>query len=140
MEHVKQGAIPEALQPSHSTAFWVLHRQMMHWLAAVKLLYFAAGPDDETHGLFRVLTPVPEPPSTYAMMHGGRWSLSLLLRRRDLNAGKEEIQTAANAGQHDLWRGAGSRLARLKVKLNYLRQSRRLIFVSPSKGQEIGAA
>ncbi|MBS0424772.1 MAG: TIGR03118 family protein [Proteobacteria bacterium] len=31
------------------------------------LLYFTAGPDDESHGLFGVLTPVPEP-SIYAML------------------------------------------------------------------------
>lgn len=31
------------------------------------LLYFTAGPDDESHGLFGVLTPVPEP-SAYAML------------------------------------------------------------------------
>lgn len=40
------------------------------------LLYFTAGPDEETHGLFGVLTPVPEP-SAYAMMlAGGTWRLN----------------------------------------------------------------
>ena len=29
--------------------------------AAARLIYFSAGPDDESHGLFGVLTPVPEP-------------------------------------------------------------------------------
>jgi uncharacterized protein (TIGR03118 family) len=43
-----------------------------------KLLYFTAGPDDESHGLFGVLT-VPEP-STYAMTLVG--ILGLLIRRR----------------------------------------------------------
>lgn len=34
------------------------------------LLYFSAGPDDETHGLFGVLQAVPEP-SAYLMLFGG---------------------------------------------------------------------
>ncbi|WP_025039650.1 TIGR03118 family protein [Nitrosospira briensis] len=47
------------------------------------LLYFTAGPNDEAHGLFGVLTPVPEP-STYAMMLVGLGVLGLLIRRRAL--------------------------------------------------------
>jgi uncharacterized protein (TIGR03118 family) len=43
------------------------------------LLYFTAGPDGETHGLFGVLTPVPEP-SIYSLMFAGL--LGLLIRRR----------------------------------------------------------
>lgn len=46
-----------------------------------QLLYFAAGPNDETHGLFGVLAPVPEP-STYAMMLAGLGIVLLLVRRR----------------------------------------------------------
>lgn len=45
------------------------------------LLYFTAGPNEEAHGLFGVLTPVPEP-STYAMMLVGLGVLGLLIRRR----------------------------------------------------------
>ncbi|MEO8992664.1 MAG: TIGR03118 family protein, partial [Nitrosospira sp.] len=45
------------------------------------LLYFTAGPNEEAHGLFGVLTPVPEP-STYAMMLVGLGVLVLLIRRR----------------------------------------------------------
>jgi uncharacterized protein (TIGR03118 family) len=47
------------------------------------LLYFTAGPNDEAHGLFGVLTPVPEP-SAYAMMLAGLGALMLLVRRRTL--------------------------------------------------------
>ena len=47
------------------------------------LLYFTAGPNEEAHGLFGVLTPVPEP-STYAMMLVGLGALGLLIRRRAL--------------------------------------------------------
>jgi len=47
------------------------------------LLYFTAGPDDEAHGLFGVLTPVPEP-SVYSMMMAGLGGLILLIRRRTL--------------------------------------------------------
>jgi len=47
------------------------------------LLYFTAGPNDEAHGLFGVLTPVPEP-SAYAMMLAGLGALMLLIRRRTL--------------------------------------------------------
>ena len=46
-----------------------------------QLLYFAAGPNDETHGLFGVLAPVPEP-SEYAMMLAGLGMILLLARRR----------------------------------------------------------
>ncbi len=45
------------------------------------LLYFTAGPNSETHGLFGVLTPVPEP-STYGLMLAGLGVLGLLIRRR----------------------------------------------------------
>ena len=44
------------------------------------LLYFTAGPNDEAHGLFGVLVPVPEP-SEYAMMLAGLGLLMLATRR-----------------------------------------------------------
>ncbi|MBS0587183.1 MAG: TIGR03118 family protein [Proteobacteria bacterium] len=46
------------------------------------LLYFTAGPDDESHGLFGVLTPVPEP-STYAMLLIGLVVIGNLMVRRN---------------------------------------------------------
>jgi uncharacterized protein (TIGR03118 family) len=45
------------------------------------LLYFTAGPDSETNGVFGVLTPIPEP-SEYAMLLAGLGVLALLIRRR----------------------------------------------------------
>jgi uncharacterized protein (TIGR03118 family) len=48
-----------------------------------RLLYFAAGPNDETHGLFGVLAPIPEP-SAYAMMLMGL-GVVLVMRRRTLS-------------------------------------------------------
>lgn len=47
------------------------------------LLYFTAGPNDEAHGLFGVLAPVPEP-SEYAMMLTGLGLLMLAMRRRGI--------------------------------------------------------
>ena len=52
------------------------------------LLYFTAGPNDEAHGLFGVLTPVPEP-STYMMMFAGLGVLVVLIRRRTLRTEME---------------------------------------------------
>jgi len=46
------------------------------------LLYFTAGPDGETHGLFGVLTAVPEP-SSYALLLAGIGILGLWRQRRD---------------------------------------------------------
>ena len=45
------------------------------------MLYFTAGPNNETHGLFGVLTPVPEP-ETYAMLLAGLGLLGAIARRR----------------------------------------------------------
>lgn len=44
-------------------------------------LYFTAGPDDESHGLFGVLTSVPEP-STLAMLVLGLVAVAVVARRR----------------------------------------------------------
>ena len=45
------------------------------------LLYFSAGPDGETHGLFGVLTPVPEP-SSYVLLIAGLGMLGLWKQHR----------------------------------------------------------
>jgi uncharacterized protein (TIGR03118 family) len=46
-----------------------------------KLLYFTAGPDDESHGILGVLDPVPEPPIS-AMVLLGLGAMTLFSRRR----------------------------------------------------------
>lgn len=50
-----------------------------------QFLYFTAGPDDESHGLFGVLTAVPEP-STYALLLVGLCLISAVAARRNRNA------------------------------------------------------
>lgn len=46
------------------------------------LLYFSAGPDDESHGLFGVLTPVPEPATGLLMVVGLGGVMAAARRRR----------------------------------------------------------
>jgi len=50
------------------------------------LLYFSAGPDGETHGLFGVLTPVPEPATAWLWAAGV--ALGMLARRRRRAVGR----------------------------------------------------
>jgi uncharacterized protein (TIGR03118 family) len=50
------------------------------------LLYFTAGPDDESHGLFGVLSPAPEP-SVTVLLTVGFAALTILSRRRALGTG-----------------------------------------------------
>ena len=46
-----------------------------------KLLYFTAGPDDESHGILGVMAPIPEPPIS-AMVLVGLGVVALFSRRR----------------------------------------------------------
>jgi hypothetical protein len=50
------------------------------------LLYFTAGPDGESHGIFGVLTPTPEPSVTLLLM-AGLSGLMLRTRRRAFGKG-----------------------------------------------------
>jgi len=45
------------------------------------LLYFTAGPDDESHGLLGVLTPVPEPSTTVLLFAGFAGFMGMMRRR-----------------------------------------------------------
>lgn len=70
-------------QPVAIDGLWAISPGNGTLAGSPNLLYFTAGPNDETHGLFGVLTPVPEP-SAYAMMLVGLGMLGLLIRRRAL--------------------------------------------------------
>lgn len=70
-------------QPLSVDGLWALSPGNDALAGSSQLLYFTAGPNDETHGLVGVLTPVPEP-STYAMMLIGLGMLGLLIRRRTM--------------------------------------------------------
>jgi len=48
---------------------------------STSMLYFSAGPDDESHGVFGVLVAVPEP-STYALMLLGLGAVGVFARRK----------------------------------------------------------
>ncbi len=70
-------------QPLAIDGLWAISPGNDTLAGSSHMLYFTAGPNDETHGLFGVLTPVPEP-STYGMMLAGLGVLGLLIRRRAL--------------------------------------------------------
>jgi uncharacterized protein (TIGR03118 family) len=72
-------------QPIAIDGLWAISRGNDWTAGSSHLLYFTAGPSDETHGLFGVLAPVPEP-SEYAMMLAGLGLLILVSRRRTLHA------------------------------------------------------
>lgn len=55
-----------------------------------QLIYFSAGPGEESHGLFGVLTPVPEPSTVALMLAGG-----LFVARRARAAARERADATA---------------------------------------------
>lgn len=61
------------------------------------LLYFTAGPDDESHGLFGVLSPTPEPSVTLLLMVGFA-ALMILSRRRAFGTGSGSQIASAPCG------------------------------------------
>ena len=82
--HAFLGQVLDASNKSLAVdGLWALSAGNDTLAGSSSLLYFTAGPNEEAHGLFGVLTPVPEP-STYAMMLVGRGVLGLLIRRRAL--------------------------------------------------------
>ena len=82
--HVSHGQVLDASNnPLTIDGFWAISAGNGVAAGNSNLLYFTAGPNEESHGLFGVLTPVPEA-STYAMMLAGLGLLGLLTRRRAL--------------------------------------------------------
>ncbi|HEX7440137.1 MAG TPA: TIGR03118 family protein [Caldimonas sp.] len=57
------------------------------------LLYFTAGPNEEGHGLFGVLSPVPEP-STGLLTLAGLVGVGALMRRRTLGDASSRVRPA----------------------------------------------
>jgi uncharacterized protein (TIGR03118 family) len=82
--HTYLGQVLDASnRPLAVDGLWALSPGNDMLAGSSNLLYFTAGPNEEAHGLFGVLTPVPEP-STYAMMLVGLGVLGLLIRRHAL--------------------------------------------------------
>jgi uncharacterized protein (TIGR03118 family) len=69
-------------QPLSIDGLWALSPGNDGSGGSSQMLYFTAGPDGETHGLFGVLTPVPEPAS-YVLLLAGIGMLGLWRQRRD---------------------------------------------------------
>ena len=68
-------------QPLSIDGLWALSAGNDGSRGSSHLLYFSAGPDEESHGLFGVLTPVPEP-SSYVLLIAGLGMVGLWRQRR----------------------------------------------------------
>ena len=68
-------------QPLSIDGLWALSAGNDGSGGSSHLLYFSAGPDEESHGLFGVLTPVPEP-SSYVLLIAGLGMVGLWRQRR----------------------------------------------------------
>lgn len=71
VSHAFKGAVTDASgSPLVVDGLWAIAPGNGAAAGSPSLLYFTAGPDDEAHGLFGVLTPVPEPGTAWLWCAG----------------------------------------------------------------------